>query len=267
MQEAAFFDLDKTVIARSSTLMFGKPLYREGMIRRSTVIKGAYAALVYQIIGADEQKMERMRASLLELTRGWDADKLAQLARETLTEMIEPLIYAEAAHLIQSHRDAGRRVYLVSSSGEEIVKPLAEFLGVPHAIGSRAAIVDGKYTGELEFYCQGEGKREAILAEAAEHNIDLSRSYAYSDSATDAPMLAMVGHPVAVNPDKDLRKMAAERGWEVLSFRNPVPLRKRISGTAARVPKPSSRTAVLAGSAALVLLALAYARRDRTPAA
>lgn len=258
MTEAAFFDLDKTVIARSSTLMLGKPLYREGLIKRSTVLKGAYATLVYQLVGADDQKMDRMRIGLQELTRGWEADKIEALARETLTEMIEPLIYAEAAHLINTHREAGRRVYLVSSSGEEIVKPLAEFLGVPHAIGSRAAIVDGRYTGTLEFYCQGEGKREAILAEAALHGIDLSRSYAYSDSATDAPMLETVGHPVAVNPDKELRRIATEREWEILTFRNPVPLRSRITGS---VPKPSSRTAFIAGSAAVALLIVAYKRR------
>lgn len=259
MVGAAFFDLDKTVIARSSTLLLGKPLYKEGLIKRTTVLKGAYAALVYQIVGADEDKMDKMRSSLLDLTKGWEADKIRQLARETLTEMIEPIIYAEAAHLIQTHREAGRRVYLVSSSGEEIVRPLADFLGVPYAIGSRATIADGRYTGELEFYCQGEGKREAILAEAAAHGIDLSRSYAYSDSATDVPMLEAVGHPVAVNPDKELRKIAAERGWEILSFRNPVPLRSRL-------PKPSRRTAVLAGGAVVAILAYAYLRRARQTA-
>ncbi|MGH2830317.1 MAG: HAD family hydrolase, partial [Actinomycetota bacterium] len=209
MVEAAFFDLDKTVIARSSTLMFGRPLFKEGMIKRSTVIRGAYAALVYQLVGADDDKMDRMRHALLDLTKGWEVDKIRALARETLTEMIEPIVYAEAAHLIDTHREAGRRVYLVSSSGQEIVEPLAEFLGVPHAIGSRATIQDGRFTGELEFYCQGEGKREAILAEAERHGIDLSRSYAYSDSATDVPMLEAVGRPVAVNPDKELRSIAA----------------------------------------------------------
>lgn len=262
MVDAAFFDLDKTVIARSSTLMLGGPLYKQGMIKRSAVLKGAYATLVYQIVGADDRKMDRMRGALLELTKGWEADKITALARETLTEMIEPVIYAEAAHLIRMHRNAGRRVYLISSSGEEIVRPLADFLGVPFAIGSRAAIEDGRYTGELEFYCQGEGKRQAILAEADRHSIDLSRSYAYSDSGTDIPMLDCVGHPVAVNPDKDLRRIAVERGWEILSFRNPVPLRKRLAG---RVPKPTPRVAVVAGIAAVAVLAFAYLRRLRRP--
>ena len=264
MTEAAFFDLDKTVIARSSTLLFGRPLYKEGLIPRGTVLKGAYAALVYQIVGADDDKMDKMRVALLELTKGWEAEKIRQIARETLTELIEPIIYAEAMHLIQMHRNSGRRVYLVSSSGEEIVRPLADFLGVPYAIGSKSEIVDGRYTGELTFYCQGEGKRTAIMEEARRHGIDLSRSYAYSDSETDVPMLECVGHPVAINPDKDLRKIATDRGWEILVFRNPISLRKRIAGT---VPKPTPRTALIAGVATLAVLALLYVSRTRRTAA
>ncbi|HEX9694889.1 MAG TPA: HAD-IB family hydrolase [Actinomycetota bacterium] len=259
MTEAAFFDLDKTVIARSSTLLFGRPLYKEGLIPRATILKGAYAALVYQIVGADENKMDKMRVALLELTKGWEAEKIRQISRETLTELIEPIIYAEALHMIQMHRNSGRRVYLVSSSGDEIVRPLADYLGVPYAIGSKAEIVDGRYTGELTFYCQGEGKRTAIMEEAERHGIDLSRSYAYSDSATDIPMLETVGHPVAVNPDKELRKIATERGWEILVFRNPISLRKRIAG----VPRPEPRTAMIAGVAAVGLLAAVYAYRTR----
>lgn len=262
MTEAAFFDLDKTVIARSSTLLFGRPLYKEGLIPRATVLKGAYAALVYQIVGADDDKMDKMRVALLELTKGWEADKIRQIARETLTDMIEPVIYAEAMHLIQMHRNSGRRVYLVSSSGDEIVRPLADFLGVPYAIGSKSEIVDGRYTGELTFYCQGEGKRTAIMEEAAAHGIDLSRSYAYSDSATDVPMLETVGHPVAINPDKELRKIATERGWEILVFRNPVSMRKRIAG----VPRPAPKTAIIAGAVVAALAAVYLLRaRDSKP--
>lgn len=264
MIEAAFFDLDKTVIARSSTLLFGRPLYKEGLIPRGTVLKGAYAALVYQIVGADDDKMDKMRVALLELTKGWEAEKIRQIARETLTELIEPIIYAEAMHLIQMHRNSGRRVYLVSSSGEEIVRPLADFLGVPYAIGSKSEIIDGRYTGELTFYCQGEGKRTAILEEAQRHGIDLSRSYAYSDSETDVPMLETVGHPVAINPDKELRKIATDRGWEILVFRNPISLRKRMAGA---VPKPTSRTTLIAAAAITVLAILYLSRNRRSPSA
>jgi HAD superfamily hydrolase (TIGR01490 family) len=226
--EAAFFDLDKTVIARSSTLAFGRPLYREGFINRGELVKGIYAQLVYLLTGADEDKMEKMRGALLELTRGWEKQKLETLVQETLSELIDPIIYAEAMDLVEQHVAAGRRVYLVSSSAEEIVFPIARYLGVPHAIATRPGIQDGKYTGELEFYCYGPGKREAILAEAAEHGIDLDRSYAYSDSVTDVPMLETVGHPHAVNPDKDLRAIATEREWPILEFANPISVRQRL---------------------------------------
>src|SRR5688572_26792805 len=131
---AAFFDLDKTVVAKSSTLAFGRPLYKEGLISPSLVLKGAYAQLAYQLLGANEGRMEKSRVALLELTKGWNAERVQRLVQETLHEIIEPLIYEEALELFEEHRLAGRDLYLVSSSGEEVVKPLAEFIGVPHVI-------------------------------------------------------------------------------------------------------------------------------------
>jgi HAD superfamily hydrolase (TIGR01490 family) len=241
--QAAFFDLDKTVIARSSTLAFGRPLYKEGFIGRSELIKGVYAQLVYLLTGADESKMEKMRQALLQLTRGWDRDKLSALVQETLSEIIDPIIFSEAMDLVEQHLDAGRRVYIVSSSAEEIVLPLARYLGIPYAIGTRPAVEDGKYTGELEFYCYGEGKREAIQKEAAQQGIDLSESYAYSDSVTDLPMLESVGHPHVVNPDKELRAVAVERGWPTLEFTNPISVRRRLRERGAELAERGARLA------------------------
>jgi HAD superfamily hydrolase (TIGR01490 family) len=249
---AAFFDLDKTVVARSSTLAFGRPLYREGLISPAVVLKGAYAQLIYQLLGANEERMERSRVALLELTRGWEAERVQRLVRETLQEIIDPLIYQEALDLFDEHRRAGRDLYLVSSSGVEVVRPLAEYLGVPHVIATEAGIDDeGRYDGTLSFYCYAEHKAVAIRAEAAARGIDLEHSYAYSDSVTDVPMLEAVGHPVAVNPDKELRALALERGWEVRDFAKPVALRSRLSG----VPRPP--TEVVAGAGALGAVALA----------
>jgi HAD superfamily hydrolase (TIGR01490 family) len=259
--EAAFFDLDKTIIARSSALVFGRPFYKEGFITRSTIVKGMYAQLVYRLVGADEGKMERMRQALLELTKGWDKEKVSQLVRDTLEEIIDPIIYAEALQLIEEHQAAGRRVYIVSSSAEEIVKPLAEYIGVQNVIATRAKVDDeGRYKGELEFYSYAEGKREAILAEAEQQGIDLSASYAYSDSMTDLPMLEAVGHPHAVNPDKELRKIAEERGWPILTFARPISLRRRLAQS---VPRPSPTAAALASATVLAVLAWAWLRRSR----
>ena len=205
--EAAFFDLDKTIIAKSSVLAFGGPLYREGLISRRAIARSMYAQVVYMLVGADEAKMEKVRESMLRLTKGWDQQHVAEIVRETLEATIQPIIYAEALDLIREHNAAGRRTVIISSSPFEVVAPLAEYLGVDDAIATRAQIDDaGRYTGELDFYAYGEAKASAIREKAELEDIDLAASYAYSDSITDLPMLEAVGHPVVVNPDRDLAR-------------------------------------------------------------
>jgi phosphoserine phosphatase len=154
---------------------------------------------------------------------------VASIVRETLTDVIEPIIYAEALELFDEHHAAGRKVVIVSSAPLEVVEPMAEFLGADEAIGTRAAIdAAGNYTGELEFYAYGANKAQAIRELAAREYINLPMSYAYSDSITDLPMLEVVGHPVAVNPDKELARVARERDWEIREFARPVRLRDRM---------------------------------------
>ncbi len=241
--EAAFFDLDKTVIAKASMVAFGPPLYRAGMISRWLVARALWSQFVFQRRGADEERMRRYRESALRVTRGWDQSHISAIVRDTLTEIIDPIVFDEALHLIREHQAAGRRVYLISASPEEIVAPLARYLGVDDAIASRAKLDDeGRYTGEVEFYSYGPFKAEAIVHAAAMYGIDLDASYAYSDSATDLPMLEVVGHPVAVNPDRELARVARDRGWEVRQFRNGVPLRERVN-----MPPPRTTAAGAAG--------------------
>ena len=230
MAEAAFFDLDKTVIAKASVVAFGGPFYREGLISRRLILRGLYGQLLYLYLGADEAKIARMRASMLNLTKGWDQARVKEIVEEALEQIVEPIIYAEALELIGRHREEGRVLVIVSASPEEIVLPLASYLGIHHAIASRAKVDDeGRYTGQMEFDAFGPSKVAAMQTLAADLGIDLSRSYAYSDSATDLPMLEAVGHPVAVNPDRDLLKTANERGWEVRNFVRPVRLRDRVA--------------------------------------
>ena len=227
--EAAFFDLDKTVIAKSSVLAFGRPFYREGLLSRSAIVKSAYAQVIFMLVGADEQKMEKLRVAMLQMIRGWNQDHVAQIVRETLAAVVTPIIFKEALDLIDEHHAAGRMVVLVSSAPEEVVQPLGEHLGVDEVIATRAEVDErGDYTGELAFYGYGPFKAEAIEALAALEDIPLERSYAYSDSITDAPMLRAVGHPVAVNPDRELAKLAQAEGWEILNFAKPVRLRDRM---------------------------------------
>ncbi|HLU44439.1 MAG TPA: HAD-IB family hydrolase [Natronosporangium sp.] len=260
-RSAAFFDLDRTVIAKSSVLAFGRPFYRDGLIRRRDVVKAAYSQLMFRLGGADEAAMARMRDYLTRLCAGWSVEQVSQIVAETLDELINPYIYAEAGELIAQHRAAGRDVVLVSASGEEIVRPIASLLGIEHVIATRMAVADGRYTGEIEFYAAGEAKVEAVQQLAAERGYDLARSYAYSDSISDLPLLSAVGHPTAVNPDRALRRAALERGWEIREFRHPVPLRIRLRGSRA-VP-----VAAALGVGVGIAVGLAwYGRRRRTRA-
>ena len=248
MVEAAFFDLDKTVIAKASMVAFGGPLYREGLISRALVLRALWGQLVYMHLGASEEKLARMRESVLALTKGWEQDRVRRIVEETLEAIVEPIIYAEAADLIEQHRGEGRLTVIVSASPEEIVAPLGRFLGVDHVIGTRAEIDDeGRYTGGMSFYAYGPFKAEAMRAMAERLDIDLDASWAYSDSATDIPMLEVVGHPVAVNPDRVLARYAREREWEVRTFAHPVRLRDRVP---VPPPAPTAAGAAVVGAAA-----------------
>lgn len=260
--EAAFFDLDKTIIAKSSPLALGPSFFREGLIGRGFLLKSLYAQLVFQLMGADEQKMDRMREEAAKLTAGWEAEKVRQVVTEVLEEVITPLIYAEALELIRDHRAAGRIICIVSSSPEEIVEPLANMLGVDRWIATKPTIVDGKYTGELDFYAYGPDKPVAMRALAEAIGIDLGGSYAYTDSETDLPMLEAVGNPVVVNPDKQLRALAQERGWGIETFKNPVSLRDRLPQM--KAPEVTLASGLMAAGGVVMAAAVAWwiARRS-----
>jgi HAD superfamily hydrolase (TIGR01490 family) len=258
---AAFFDLDKTVIAKSSTLAFSRPFYKGGLVNRRAVLKASYAQFVYLLQGADEDSMDKMRDYLKALCAGWSVQQVQDIVEETLHELIDPLVYAEALELFEEHRAAGREIVIVSSSGEEMVGPIGEMLGVDRVIATRMEVEDGCYTGEIAFYAYGENKATAIEELAAARGWDLAACYAYSDSVTDVPMLAAVGHPVAVNPDKALRKQATENDWPVRVFAKPVRASRR-------VPTPPGPPVAYAGVLAVsALLALAWAlgRRAARP--
>ncbi|MDQ6937195.1 MAG: HAD-IB family hydrolase [Actinomycetota bacterium] len=258
-ETAAFFDLDKTIIAKSSTLAFGRPFYQGGLINRRAVVRSAYAQFVFALSGADEDQMERMRDYLTAMCTGWDVQQIRDIVEETLHEIIDPIVYGEAVALIESHKAAGREVVIVSSSGSEVVGPIGEMVGADHAIATRMVVADGKYTGEIEFYAYGRYKADAIRALAAERGYDLTRCYAYSDSITDLPMLEAVGHPAAVNPDRALRREAQARGWSVLTFSNAVPLRERLPEL--RAPGPAVTVGLAAGAAAVAGAAVLVSRR------
>ncbi|MBJ7530464.1 MAG: HAD-IB family hydrolase [Nocardioides sp.] len=230
MPGAAFFDLDKTIIAKSSAMAFTKPFQAGGLISRRAVVRSAYGQFVYLTGGADHDQMEKMRHFMSQLVAGWDVATVREIVAETLHTIVDPLVYEEAVGLIEEHHAAGRDVVIVSTSGSEVVEPIGAMLGADLVVATRLEEVDGRYTGEIAYYAYAEEKAAAIRALAEERGYDLAASYAYSDSVTDTAMLEAVGHPHAVNPDKDLRRIAVARDWPVLVFTRPVALRSRLPG-------------------------------------
>jgi HAD superfamily hydrolase (TIGR01490 family) len=259
---AAFFDLDKTVIAKSSALAFGRPFYRDGLINRRDVVKSAYAQLMFRLGGGtDEQAMARTRDYLAALCKGWRVEQVQQIVAETLDELINPYVYAEAAALIAEHQAAGRDVVLVSASGDEMVRPIGALLGITDVIATRMGIVDGRYSGEVEFYAAGPSKASGVRELAAARGYHLADCYAYSDSSSDLPLLEVVGHPTAVNPDRSLRRVAGENGWPVLEFRHPIALGRRLRDR----PAVPVAAALSVGVGAAIGIAI-YARHRRSKA-
>ena len=255
---AAFFDLDKTIIAKSSSLAFSKPFQAGGLITRGAMLRSAYAQFVFLVGGADHDQMEKMRQFMSQLVAGWDVATVREIVADTLHNIVDPLVFDEAVSLIEEHKLAGRDVVIVSTSGGDVVGPIGEMLGADRVVASHLQIVDGHYTGEIDYYAYAEEKARAIVALAEECGYDLDGSYAYSDSITDVHMLEVVGHPHAVNPDKELRRVATSRGWPILVFTRPVALRSRVS-----FPRPSLAALAVGGAVAVGGIVWAGVRRRR----
>jgi HAD superfamily hydrolase (TIGR01490 family) len=225
--------------------------------------KGAWLQLVYVHFGAGSNKLTRIRQSVLSLTRGWDQSHVRQVVGEKLSSAIDPITFSEAKQLIDDHRHAGRKVYLVSAAPVEIVDPVAHHLGAHGAVASVARVgEDGRYTGDLERYAYGQEKAAIIRRLASRDGLDLAASFAYSDSATDLPMLEAVGHPVAVNPDRALRRIAQLRGWEILRFDRllepALVLEARATGRGGRILRGSAAAAVVAAAGGAGAVAWRY---------
>ena len=259
-RSAAFFDLDKTIIAKSSTLAFSRPFYDGGLLSRRAVLRSAYAQFMFAASGADHDQLTKMRNYLTEMVTGWDVEVVRQSVAETLHAIIDPIVFDEAVELIENHHAAGRDVVIVSASGTEVVEPIGQMLGADHVVATRLVEVDGRYTGEVEYYAYGPNKARAMQRLADEHGYDLATSFAYSDSETDAPMLEIVGHPFAVNPDKALRRIAEEKDWPILTFTSPVSMRARL-GLDTRVAKLAAVGVVAAGVGAIALMVVTRRRR------
>ncbi len=218
MAGAAFFDLDRTLLRRSSTLALAGSFRERGVIGRGQLAKAALWQLLFVARGAGAEAVRKAAEDGMILLRGFPVDELRDLVAGAMEPVLKPLVYAEPLDLADRHRDRGEPVYIVSAALEEIVEALARELGFDGGIGSTCEVEDGVYTGRSLRACHGEGKAAAVVELAERSGIDLAESTAYSDSHTDLPFLEAVGNPVVVNPDRELRRIAAERGWPILEF-------------------------------------------------
>lgn len=253
---AAFFDLDRTIIGGSSVFVFGWVAYRQGMVPTSQLLKDAANAAAFKLQGASDAKTEAVKARILEAIEGVEVSTLMGLADEVLPMLLDD-VRREARGLIDLHAAADRDTYIVSASPVEIVSRFAEAMEMTGGIGTVAEIENDIYTGELaEPFCYGEGKAIALQKIAAEKGYDLTRSYAYTDSAGDLPMLEVVGHPVAVNPDSALEAVAYHRGWPIVEFSR---TRKRV------IKRTTAATGAVALAAATYALGRAQGKRAKRP--
>ncbi len=215
---AAFFDLDRTLISGSSVYAFAYVAWRKGMMPTGQLLDDAWKALTFRLHGSTDDKATGVRDRILHAIAGVKVTDLEALGDEIIPRLLDD-VRNEAQGFLDLHREAGRDTYMVTASPIEIVEPLADELGMTGAIATVAETVDGTYTGELaEPFCYGPGKATNIAKLAAAEGYDLERCYAYSDSVSDLPMMELVGHPVAVNPDRALEAVARTRGWPIVEF-------------------------------------------------
>ena len=215
---AAFFDLDRTLISGSSAFVLGVAAWRGKLVPTHQLVRDAASALAFKFAGASDETSEGVRDRILGAVKGVRLDDLIALNADIVPKLMAR-VRPEAQRLLEQHRAAGRATYIVSASPIEVVEPFAKALGMTAGIGTRSAIVDGAYTGDLAGpFCYGPGKVEAIEEIARWEGLDLAQCWAYSDSASDLPMMEAVGHPVAVNPDAKLERVAGQRGWPVVVF-------------------------------------------------
>jgi HAD superfamily hydrolase (TIGR01490 family) len=215
---AAFFDLDRTLMAGSSAYHFGRASYKAGRLSRRQLARDGLQQLRFRLRGSTDAAVHALMDRIMEGIKDRPVKDLDRLVPDTLAGIL-PRLYPQMVAVVREHQDAGRSCYIVSAASQEMVQVLAGVLAMEGGIGTPSEVRDGVYTGKLAGpFAYGEGKAEALRWFAAAENIDLAHSWAYSDSASDLPMLEAVGHPVAVNPDAELTEHARREGWEILRF-------------------------------------------------
>jgi HAD superfamily hydrolase (TIGR01490 family) len=225
-----FFDLDRTLMAGSSGFHWARAARRAGLTTRRRLAKDALDNIRFRLKGSTDEATREVRDRVGEFLEGRRVRELERLSAMVLAGVL-PRLYPRMLEVAYEHQDAGRPVYIVTAATQGTADMLAHVLFFDGAAGSKLEERDGLYTGRFDGpFCYGEGKPVRMRELAAERGIDLSESWAYSDSASDLPMLRAVGHPVAVNPDTELAQVAREEGWDVMTFET---LGKRLKVAAA----------------------------------
>ena len=217
-KSAAFFDLDRTLMAGSSGFHWARAARGAGLITRRRLAADAYANVKFRLQGSTDAGTDKVRERVGEVIKDRRVRDVERLAPKVLAGVL-PRMYPQMLTVAYEHQDAGRPVFIVTAGSQEMAALMAQVLGFDGGLGSKSEIVDGVYTGRADGpfnYREGKVIRMRELADA--EGIDLADSWAYSDSESDLPMLRAVGHPVAVNPDSTLAKVAREQGWEVMRF-------------------------------------------------
>jgi HAD superfamily hydrolase (TIGR01490 family) len=216
---AAFFDLDKTLMAGSSGMQFARVATRQGIIGRRQLASWGIEHLRYRLRGTTDERTSEVLKVARELITGVPEKAIARMEPEVMAEIL-PRVFPQMLDEVHAHQDAGRPTFIVSAAGNGIVESLARVLGMEGGIGTRYEVdSEGAFTGRLDGpFVYGPGKVEAMQRFADQHGIDLESSYAYSDSLSDLPMLRAVGNPVAVNPDPPLAEIAKAEGWQTMRF-------------------------------------------------
>jgi HAD superfamily hydrolase (TIGR01490 family) len=213
---AAFFDLDRTLMAGSSGIFFARAAFQTGMISRRRLARDVYENLRFRLRGSTDDRADQVRKRVGEMIAGVPVRELQRLSPRVLAGVL-PRLYPQMLERAYAHQDAGRLVYIVTAASQEMADLLAHVLAFDGGLGSRSEVLDGHYTGRAAGpFNYREGKVLSMRELAERERIDLDASYAYSDSESDLPMLRAVRHAVVVNPDTELRRIAGEEGWEVL---------------------------------------------------
>lgn len=219
---AAFFDVDRTLIAGASVLRLARPLRKHGLLSRRVQLRSLVQQIGFSVYGSNDAQLNRFAETVKTVMAGWKQETVQHVVERELERTIKPTVYREALERIELHKRQGHPVYAVSATMTDIIEPFARLIGLDGAVATEMEIVDGVYTGDILRQCHGAEKATRLREFAAAHDIDLAASVAYSDSITDAEFLRAVGRAFAVNPDKELRKLAEAEGWGVLYFRTRV---------------------------------------------